>query len=162
MNDQLTTAIKLRDDGQLEESRQLLLKLVAEHPSDPMLNYQCAWSHDALGLERQAVPFYERALAEGLNGDDRRGALLGLGSTYRALGEYTEAVRVLQQGVAEFPEYRALHVFLAMALYNTGQHAAAMEHLLRTITETSSDPSILSYRRAITFYADKLDQTWNS
>ncbi len=160
MDDRLAEAIRLREAGRLEESRALLLELVAAHGDDARVHYQTAWTHDRLGLEREAVPYYERALALGLDGDDLAGALLGLGSTYRALGDYERAVATLRRGAEAFPERRVMEVFLAMALYNAGHHREAMERLLRALAETSSDESIRRYQRAIAFYADKLDQTW--
>ena len=101
MNSRLEEAIQLREAGKLEQARVLLLDLVAAHPDNPTINYQCAWSHDALGLEREAVPFYERAIALGLRGEDLAGALLGLGSTYRCLGEYHKAIERLLRALAE-------------------------------------------------------------
>jgi tetratricopeptide (TPR) repeat protein len=156
----LEQAIRLREEGQVEEARQILLELLRERPADPAVLYQCAWAHDRLGLEREAVPYYERAIACGLAGEPLEGALLGLGSTYRCLGEYDKAVEVLRRGCAAFPASRALEVFLAMALYNLGAVGAAMEIALRNLAHTSADESITRYRRAIEFYADKLDQTW--
>jgi hypothetical protein len=35
-----------------------------------------------------------------------------------------------------------------------------MELLLNSLADTSADEGILRYRRAIKFYADKLEQTW--
>ena len=160
MNNRLTEAISLREAGKLEQARTLLLDLVASHPDDPTVYYQCAWAHDALGLEREAVPYYERAIALGLRGDELAGALLGLGSTYRCLGEYHKAIETLRTGAAQFPGQRSFEVFLAMALYNIGAHAEAMEQLLCALAETSADQSLQRYRRAILFYSDKLDQTW--
>ena len=160
MQERLAEAIRLREVGQLEGSRHMLLELLAGAPDDPQINYQCAWVHDAAGLERDAVRFYERAIEQGLSGTDLEGALLGLGSTYRCLGKYAEAVATFQRGIASFPENRALQVFLAMALYNIGRHADAMEILLRNLVETSSDHTIARYKRAILHYADKLDDTW--
>jgi tetratricopeptide (TPR) repeat protein len=160
MNDQLAKAIRLREAGNLEEARALLLALVAAHPDDPAVNYHCAWSHDALGLEREAVPFYEHAIGLGLHGDELEGALLGLGSTYRCLGEYQKAIETLSKGARQFPEQRSFEVFLAMALYNTGAHAQAIERLLKALAETSADASIQRYRRALLFYSDKLDEIW--
>jgi tetratricopeptide (TPR) repeat protein len=160
MEDQLASAIRLRQGGQLQEARELLLKLVAAQPDDPRVSYQCAWVHDALGLEREAVPFYQRAIDSGLAGEDLAGALLGLGSTYRALGEYQQAIATLRRGIATFPGDRSFEPFLAMALYNAGQHAESAELLLRALAETSADDSIRRYQRTILFYADKLGQTW--
>ena len=158
--ERLSRAIQLRARGEVEQARELLLELSAEYPSDAEVAYQTAWAHDKLGLETEAVPFYERALAgDGLSGVDRRGAFLGLGSTYRVLGRYEEAVRVLDRGVAEFPDDAGLQTFLAMALYNTGRSRESVSLLLKLLATTSDAETIRLYRRAISFYADDLDAT---
>ncbi|MET7288010.1 tetratricopeptide repeat protein [Streptomyces sp. NPDC005573] len=156
----LAAAVRLRQDGHPERARQHLLELAAEHPEDAEVAYQTAWAHDVLGLEAEAVPFYERGLGRtGLSEEDRRGALLGLGSTYRVLGRYTEAVGTLRQAVAEFPDDGALRSFLAMALFNTGDHHEAMRILLTLLATTSEDRDVRRYRRAIEHYAQDLDAT---
>lgn len=160
MDEQLAAAIRLREAGRKEEALALLQQLQRAAPDDARINYQCAWTCDSLGYEREAVPFYERALAHGLTGEDRRGAMLGLGSTYRTLGQYEQAIAVLRAGLAEFPDGREFAAFLAIALYNTGAHAEAMRLLLHTLAETTQDERLLGYRRALTFYADHLDEVW--
>ncbi|MEW1925222.1 tetratricopeptide repeat protein [Streptomyces sp. NPDC088360] len=159
----LAEAVRLREGGRREEARQRLLALCEQFPTDPEVAYQTAWVHDALGLEAEAVPHYVRAVeggaGSGLSPDDRRGALLGLGSTYRVLGRYPEAVVTLGDAVAEFPDDAALKTFLAMALYNTGRAHDAMEILLTVLASTSQDPDIVSYRPAIEHYAKDLDAT---
>ncbi|GAA3507177.1 tetratricopeptide repeat protein [Streptomyces showdoensis] len=155
----LAEAVALRERGSREEARERLVALAARHPADPEVAYQAAWAHDVLGLEAEAVPYYERALAaEGLAAEDRRGALLGLGSTYRTLGRYEEAVATLRRGTEEFPEDGALRTFLAMALYNTGRHHDSARLLLRLLAETSDDPFVRQYRKAIAYYAEDLDR----
>ena len=158
--DKLASAIKLRESEKHEEARQLLLELHSEFPEDPQVNYQCAWIHDLLGLEREAIPFYEKAIETGLSGDDLKSALLGMGSTYRCIGEYQKSIETFQHALTLFPGSQEFNVFLAMAYYNIGEHSKAMELLLNSLAETSSDEGILRYRRAIRFYSDKLDQTW--
>ena len=160
MRNELERAVYLRRNGRAGEARELLLKLVAEEPDDPQVNYQCAWVHDLLGREHEAVPFYERAIEEGLTGGDLEGAMLGLGSTYRALGEYQRAVEALRSGTTRFPDNRAMQVFLAMALYNAGECREAVELLLQNLAETTGDEGISAYKRAILFYAGRLDETW--
>lgn len=121
---QALAAVRLREEGRPREARELLLPLCAAHPEDAGLAYQTAWVHDVLGLEAEAVPHYRRALAlPGLAEADRRGALLGLGSTYRVLGRPKEA----------------------------------LELALAVLADTSADPGIAAYRRAIRHYADDLD-----
>jgi tetratricopeptide (TPR) repeat protein len=159
--DRLAAAVRLRTEGHPEQARELLLALAAEFPEDAEVAYQTAWVHDTLGLEAEAVPFYERTLAgAGLSNEDRRGALLGLGSTYRTLGRYAEAVTTLRLGVSEFPDDGGLRTFLAMALYNTGEHHEAMRLLLTLLAASSRDPEVMAYRKAIELYAQDLDKTW--
>jgi tetratricopeptide (TPR) repeat protein len=161
MRDRLQKAIELRSAGRAEEARTILLDLVATYPDDPEVNYQTAWVHDALGREREAVPFYVRAIELGLPGDVLEGALLGLGSTYRTIGEYQQADETLRRGMTQFPQNRAFPVFLAMSLYNLHRHQEAMELLLTNLVETTADETIRRYQRAILLYAPQLDQVWD-
>jgi tetratricopeptide (TPR) repeat protein len=157
----LAEAVRQRQQGQAEEARALLLELSQRYPGDAEVAYQTAWAHDTLGLEAEAVPFYERSLAVGeLSATDRAGAFLGLGSTYRALGRYTESTATLRRGCAEFPDDRALDVFLAMTLYNLGEARESCSLLLKLLAATSADEQVRRYRRAIEFYADDLDATF--
>lgn len=157
----LDLAIRLRESGKLEEARTVLLELVEMEPENPSVWYQCAWVHDSLGLEKEAVPFYKAALARGLAVEEKPGAYLGLGSTFRALGDYSEARSIFEQAITEFPDHREFRVFLAMVLYNLQDYSKAMEILLNQLAQTSSDPGIRLYARAISYYADKLDQRWD-
>ncbi len=159
--DRLFQAISYREQGKLEDSRSLLLELVKEFSTDATVYYQCAWTHDALGMEAEAVPFYEQAITLGLPDEERRGAFLGLGSTYRTLGEYEKSKETFELGISQFPDHREFYVFYAMTLYNLQDHQKAMEILLHQLIETTTDQGILNYKRAINFYADKLDQIWN-
>ncbi|WP_436739842.1 tetratricopeptide repeat protein [Streptomyces sp. BBFR102] len=156
--DQLRKAVRLREDGRTEEARAQLVRLGAAHPEDADVAYQTAWAHDVLGLEAEAVAHYRRALAlPGLSEADRRGALLGLGSTYRVLGRAEEAVTTLSGGVREFPHDAALRTFLAMALYSAGRSKEALELALTVVADTSADPGVAAYGRAIRHYAGDLD-----
>ena len=87
-----------------------------------------------------------------------RDALIGLGSAYRVLGECRRAVEVLGKAVERFPENGATRAFLAMALYNTGEHRDAVSTLLRTLAETTQDEKTLPYKEPILFYASHLDE----
>ena len=157
---ELETAIRLREVGDFQKAESLLTRVLEETPDDAEANHQMAWLYDVQGREREAVPYYMRAVAGDLPDEERRGALLGLGSTYRALGEYPAAVEVLRRGVSEFPADRAMQTFLALALYNVGEHRQAVDLLLKHLVETTSDPGIRSYEKALRFYTGRLDQVW--
>lgn len=157
---QLQKAIDLRSDGELQQSNQLLLKLAEQHPFDAYVNYQCAWSFDVLGKESNAVPYYEKAIQGDLNDEDLANAYLGLGSTYRTLGEYENSKHTLEKGLEKYPHNLAIQVFYAMTLFNLKEHERSMELLLKNLAATSSDPQIQKYKKAITFYSDKLNEVW--
>ena len=157
----LEAAIRLRNAGCLQESNAMLKSLAQEYPADPTLQYQCAWSFDVLGQEKDAIPYYEKAIALGLSGEDLKGAYLGLGSTYRTIGAYAKSKEAFQNALGVFPQDNALKTFYALTLYNLGEHAAAMELLLTIIAETSSDPNVAEYRKAIAFYSGDLVRVWS-
>ncbi|PQP80793.1 hypothetical protein C0Q44_26580 [Paenibacillus sp. PCH8] len=153
-------AVLWRQEGKVQEAIDLLQEITEHEPENAQGWYQLAWAHDSLGLEREAVPHYERTLSLELPSEDRAGAILGLGSTYRTLGQYDAAKIWLETGMREFPEYREFEAFYAMVLYNRGEHAEAMQRLLIQLADTSSDQRINDYSRAIRFYADQLDRVW--
>jgi tetratricopeptide (TPR) repeat protein len=158
--EQIAEAARLRDAGQFAESRALLASLLVMYPNDPLVNCQAAWTHDTMGLEDEAIPFYERAIAAGLGGEELRGALLGLGSTYRVVGRDADAVRTLAAGVEQFPDDGAMRAFYALALHSAGEHTRATQAFLRVILDTSDDPQIERYRRALTEYMEHPDELW--
>ncbi|CAM3598855.1 tetratricopeptide repeat protein [Paenibacillus lupini] len=158
---QLEAAIQLRVSGKLEEARSLLSELLVQEPLNPSVWYQCAWIHDVLGLEREAIPYYQKSLELGLKEEERKGALLGLGSTYRTLGMYDEARLIFEGAIKEYPDRREFQVFHAMVLYNQNAFSEAMSVLLKQLAETSKDEGIQDYSKAILFYSDKLDQIWD-
>lgn len=164
-SERLAEAIRLREAGRaaqdeavLEQARALLLELAAADPENAEITYQAAVVHDNLGLEREAIPYYKRALDQGLSGPDRERALMGLGSTYRILGEYQNAEETLRRGMREFPANRAIQVFLAMTLYNQQSYKEAMEIALRNLLETTSDEKLQYFKRPLDYYATHLDE----
>jgi tetratricopeptide (TPR) repeat protein len=149
----LLEALKYREQGDHETARMKLLALLQNNLDDPVLNYQTALAHDNLGLESEAIPLYERAIANGLSGKDLENAIIGLGSSLRCTDQHESSLSVLQDGVDKFPDNWSMKVFLAMTLHELDQTGRAMEMLLTCITQTSSNPSIKEYELAISFYA---------
>jgi len=153
---ELAAIIGARHGGQTDHVPGLLEKLDARFPNVPEIAYQLAWTCDVLGREREAIPHYERAIALGLAPNELSGALLGLGSTLRAVSELARSAEVLRSGRAQFPDNREFDVFLALTLHALGQHAEAAQLLLLALADTSEDPGITAYRRAIRFHAARL------
>ncbi|MFC4356261.1 tetratricopeptide repeat protein [Chryseomicrobium palamuruense] len=162
VTNEVQRAIALRAEKKYEESNELLKHLADTNLTDAYIQYQCAWSYDVLGEEAKAVPHYEAAIQGGLQEDDLQRAYLGLGSTYRALGEYQDSERIFEEALTKFPNHQALSTFYAMTLYNLGQHNQAIQLLLKTLIDTTSDQGVKDYAPALSFYAEHLDETWKS
>ena len=150
----------LRRAGQHEAACALAASLAATSPEDAELQFEAACAHDFLGRKAQAVPFYLAALSGSLPLEQQRSAYLGLGSTYRALGQYAAAERTFREGLARFADAAELQAFLAMALHNLGQSKQAVELLLTLLAQSSTDVHLQHYRGAILFYAQDIERSW--
>lgn len=148
---------QLKTQGRYQEATALALRQLAAEPEAAMLHFQLACLYDVQGLEQQAIPCYLAALARDLPPAQRREAWLGLGSTYRATGEYPASLRAFDDGLTEFPQANELMLFRAMTLYNPGENKRAVADLLLLLADTSSDPDIRGYQRAIRHYAADLN-----
>lgn len=155
----ITTAIKLYSENKNEEAREILMKLVAENPDDSLINFYCGCVYDSMGLEHNAAPFYEIALANGISNKEREQAYIQLGSTYRCIGQFSKALNVLEKGIKEFPDNNGIKVFYAMTLHNLNRHSEATSIFIQLLS-TSSDPWITSYKRALSFYSEHIDETF--
>ncbi|MDP1579024.1 MAG: tetratricopeptide repeat protein [Candidatus Didemnitutus sp.] len=154
--DELDAIVGARAYGQFKEILPRLKSLDARHPNVGEIAYQLAWTCDTLGQTAAAVLHYEKAVALGLSPNELSGALLGLGSTLRQLGQLERSADVLRSGQLQFPENREFAVFLALTLHAQGQHTAALQLALETMCDTTDDPGLTAYQRAIRHAAGKL------
>ena len=88
--ERVAKARALRKDDELDESQDILLALLEDYPSDPLVLFEVGGSYDVMGEEELAVPYYRRALAEGLEEPDRQECLICLGSSLRVIGRNPE------------------------------------------------------------------------
>ena len=153
---ELDAIVGARHGGRIAHVLGLLEKLDARFPNVAEINYQLAWTLETSGDPAAALPRYERALALGLPPNEHTGALIGLSSVLRATGDSKRAADLLRSARLQFPDNREFDVFLALALYDLGQHVEAMQLLLTTIADTADDPGLTAYQRTIRFYATRL------
>ncbi len=139
--------------GDLAGARPILIQLCKINPKNASLQYRAACVHDGLGLEKEALPFYEAAFQLGLNGEELEGAYVGLGSTYRVLGQFSKSIEVLLEGSKKFPNSQCMKIFEAMTLHESGRHNLAVAMLLHCVADKPGDPSLGLYRRALQQYA---------
>ncbi len=156
----ISQAIALRKEQKYQESRDLLATLLSDEKFAAKAHLQIAWSYDNQGKEQQAIEHYVLSLQGKLSSVERFDALFGLASTYRSLGQYTEALNYFEQTMSEYPQSLEVQPFYAMCLYNLGRHKEATSLLLELLVSTTNSDAIKEYQRAISLYAKDLDKIW--
>jgi Flp pilus assembly protein TadD len=151
----IASARQLARDGDGGGAIARMRELVAAYPDDPRAHYELACAFDREGREEDAVAPYKRALDLGLSEPYLQGLLLGLGSTLRNVGAHDEAVALLTDAVARYPDHADLRVFLAFARHSAGYHAGALVTLLDVILQIP-EIDLHGYERASRFYTDEL------
>lgn len=156
----LEQVIQLRRSQNFDEAIVKINNLIQKFPSEGNLYYHAAWICDAGRTEIEAVDYYKKALKLGLSDRDKKGTLLGLGSTLRSLGQYSESESIFNLGLKEFPDYKPFIIFNSLTSYNLKKYDKAVSSLLQTLIDTTSDHEIRSYTKALRFYSDKLDEVF--
>jgi tetratricopeptide (TPR) repeat protein len=154
--EELDAIVGARAHGQLNQLLPRLQDLDARHPNVAEIAYQIAWNCDTLGRHEQALASYEKAIALGLPPNELSNALIGLGTTLRTLGQLDRSAEVLRSGKLQFPDNREFDVFLSLTLHAQGQSAEALRLTIETLIETTEDPGLTAYGRAIRHAASKL------
>ncbi|MBI2516890.1 MAG: tetratricopeptide repeat protein [Opitutae bacterium] len=154
--EELDAIVGARAHGQFNQLLPRLKSLDERHPNVAEIAYQLAWTCDTLGRHAEALPYYEKAIALGLPPNELSGAFVGLGSTLRALGQPARAAEALRSAKLQFPDNRELDVFLALALHDEGKHAEALQLVIETLCDTTDDPGLTAYGRALRHAATKL------
>ena len=92
-----------------------LRTLAAERPAgDAAALFELGAIHDALGLNTEAIPFYQAALEAGLEGERATRVFIQLASTLRNVGESTEAISMLESAPSSGDNESARQAFLAL------------------------------------------------
>ncbi|HEY5552988.1 MAG TPA: tetratricopeptide repeat protein [Opitutaceae bacterium] len=154
--DELDAIVAARHGGALAQTLPRLRALAARFPDAAEIHYQIAWTHDANDASGEATPHYDKAIELGLKDESLAGAMLGLGSSLRVVGQFGRSERVLREALERFPDHNEFRAFLALTLHDLGRHAEAMSLALTTLIDTADDPGITAYQRAIRYYVGEL------
>ncbi|MBX3736053.1 MAG: tetratricopeptide repeat protein [Candidatus Didemnitutus sp.] len=154
--EELDAIVGARAHGQFNQLLPRLQDFDTRHPNVAEIAYQIAWTCDTLGRHESAVPAYEKAIALGLPPNELSNAYVGLGSTLRALGQLDRSAEVLRTGKLQFPDNREFDAFLSLTLHAQGKHAEALALVIETLVNTTEDPGLTAYGRALRHAAAKL------
>lgn len=161
IDETLQQARMLRQDDDLEGSQELLLKLLKAHPNNATVLYEVGGAYDVLGEEKEAIPYYKKAIQAGLDGDDLLECYICMGICQRNIGDFETAVQTLNHAVNKYPTRNSAKAFLALARFSNAQEDEAVRILLELLLETTNDEDILAYADTLDFYKDNLDEVWD-
>ena len=119
-----------------------------------------AYALDAAGREAEAIPYYRRALAEGVPEEELKDALIGYASSFRVVGEPKQARRVLERARRRFKGDPPVEAFYALVLFDLGEHARALKILGLALLKESPDPELAAYAGPLARYFRTLTRRW--
>jgi cyanophycin synthetase len=154
LDEAIDTGRALEREGSEQQAIEHFRVLLAAYPDDARVEFEMAGAYDFAGFEAEAIPHYRRAIDLGLSGEDRPRAALQLGSSLRNVGQHEEAVRVLSDACAQYPDHTALRAFLALAQHSAGRSSAAVRTLFDALL--ARPDQLDGYGRALRYYADEL------
>ncbi|MFM8927308.1 MAG: tetratricopeptide repeat protein [Rhodoluna sp.] len=140
------------DENDVSATLTAIQDLIAElEPDDPRGLFELASAHDFLGLESEAIPLYEKALALGLDEFNRQKAIIQLASSLRNVGKPEEAIFWLE--TEQFTEQFKLpaEAFLALAKFDAG-----IEPEKASLSWLDTYPTDALFARSIKFYFESL------
>jgi cyanophycin synthetase len=142
------------DDGAIA----FFADLAERYPDDARVIFAYAGAFDSAGQEANAVAPYRRARALGLPDDELRRWYVQFGSTLRNVEAYEEAIAVLTEGHARFPDDVAIACFLALAQHSGGDPGRALQTVLEAVVAEAAAGrvDIRHYGRALGWYAKDL------
>jgi tetratricopeptide (TPR) repeat protein len=150
----ITAGLALEKEGSEQAAIDYFKTLADEVPDNALVEFELGGAYDFAGFETEAIPHYRRAIELGLPDDLLPRVYIQLGSSLRNVGEFDEALQLLTEGCAKFPEHRALKVFLALAQHSARKPQQALVTLLDAML-TDAD-KLDGYQRAIGYYTDEL------
>nr|WP_276516492.1 tetratricopeptide repeat protein [Rosenbergiella australiborealis] len=148
----LNYAIDLRKKGFFEESRNILLSLLASDSGQGTLYLNIAWSYDNQGLEKEALEYYTKSLNETLSEDEYFEAKFGLACTHRCLGNLHDAEQIFEILIKDYPSKTEIVPFFALCLMSLDKMDRACELLFELLIQHPPTQAISSYRRALLEY----------
>ncbi len=161
MTNTIDEVIELRSKKEYIKAKEKMEDILTEDPNNAYYNYQMAWCLDNLGLEHEAIHYYHKAINNNLDLIYLKDAYIGLGSTYRSIGKYKEAEKILNEGLTKFDDSPVLKIFLAITHYNMNNNQKSVSLLIDTLLTNVENTEIHEYKNALKFYNENLDKIFN-
>lgn len=134
----VTAAVRLMDDGLYDESEALLTAVLAVEPDNYLASYEMAYLHYLREDYKAAAGVLEKLTGSPDVGDR---AYQLLGNAYDLMGDRKKAEKAYNRGLARFPRSGRLYLELGNVAYNDGEYLSALPYYERGI---AVEPSFAS------------------
>lgn len=143
------------DDFEPEAFIAAMRALADECPNDPVALFEVGGAHDSTGRTAEAIGYYRRALAAGLDGSRRRQVAVQMASSLRETGQPGRALEILEAERARASdEYDdAIAMCEALTLAKLGREREGLSVALIALA-----PHLPRYQRSTVAYARGLVQ----
>lgn len=139
--------LSLKEQGNHQNAIEHFRQLNQTYPNHARIMFELAGSWQAFGVPEQALPLYQQLMAlpksQGLPPKDMPRLYTQLGASLRLLGQFTESLEIIEEGLKLYPEYRPLRAYRMFALHSAGYHQNAMldamELMLQSLAPTKWD-----------------------
>lgn len=143
----IDVGLSLKEQGNHQNAIEHFRQLNQTYPNHARIMFELAGSWQAFGVPEQALPLYQQLMAlpksQGLPPKDMPRLYTQLGASLRLLGQFTESLEIIEEGLKLYPEYRPLRAYRMFALHSAGYHQNAMldamELMLQSLAPTKWD-----------------------
>lgn len=130
--------------------------LAANYPQYARAHFEYANALDYCGQESLAIDHYQTALDQGIGQPYDLYTMIQLGSSYRNVERYDDAVAILEQALNLNPNDASTVMFYSLALHSAGRGTDALKATLTYILSNTHDKEQLRYGEPLKRYIDNL------
>ncbi len=136
----IDVGLSLKDSGNHQSAIEHFRQLHQTYPDHARIMFELAGSWQLFGVPEQALPLYRRLMAmpksQGLSVKDMPRLYTQMGASLRLLGQFTESLEIIEEGLSLYPDYRPLRAYRMFALHSSGHHQNAMLDALDLMLES--------------------------
>jgi len=136
----IDAGLNLKEQGNHQAAIEHFKQLHQTYPDHPRIMFELAGSWQAFGVPEQALPLYRRLMAlpksQNLPPKEMPRLYTQMGASLRLLGQYSESLEIIEEGLALYPDYRPLRAYRMFALHSAGYHQNAMLDALELMLES--------------------------
>ena len=136
----IESGIRLKQGGNLGGAIEHFKQLHATYPGHARIMFELAACWRAFGVPEQALPIYQELLAmpkaQGLPPKDMPRLYTQLGATLLEMGDSSESLAIIEDGLRLHPSYRSLRAWRIFALTKAGEPQAALLDALELMLES--------------------------